>query len=150
MSSDPEPDDDDRDDALLRQLALARCRDDGALREQLLLVEQPRDNDDAPGRVELQHDALKLLGIGGRHETHVDVRSHATAELSQIDPGCVVLDRAARFQAPCALGHGVRAETDFAGELSVGRAPVFDEQTHVVARDDALRLYLRGRRHPPR
>ncbi len=39
MTSDPESDDDDRDDALLRQLALARGRDDGALREQLLLAE---------------------------------------------------------------------------------------------------------------
>ena len=39
MSSDPEQDEDDRDDALLRQLALARRRDDGALREQLLLAD---------------------------------------------------------------------------------------------------------------
>jgi len=39
VSSDPEQDEDDRDDALLRQLALARRRDDGALREQLLLAD---------------------------------------------------------------------------------------------------------------
>jgi len=39
VSSDPDEAEDDRDDALLRQLAFARGRDDGALREQLLLAE---------------------------------------------------------------------------------------------------------------
>jgi DNA-directed RNA polymerase specialized sigma24 family protein len=38
VSSDSEQSDDDRDQALLRQIALARQRDDGALREQILVA----------------------------------------------------------------------------------------------------------------